>query len=92
MPSIETLVVGAHLALDGGNGAVGVGDGLTLCHLTHHTLAGLAECHHRRGGAVAFRVRDNDCLAAFHHGYAGIGRTEVDTDNFRHNDCLLNLS
>ena len=85
-------VVGAHLALDGGNGAVGVGDGLTLCHLTHHTLAGLAECHHRRGGAVAFRVRDNDCLAAFHHGYAGIGRTEVDTDNFRHNDCLLNLS
>ena len=85
-------VVGAHLALDGGNGAVGVGDGLTLCHLTHHTLTGLAERHHGRGGAVAFRVRNNDCLAAFHHGYAGIGRTEVDTDNFRHNDCLLNLS
>ena len=82
-------VVGAHLTLDGGDGALGVGDGLTLCHLAHHTLAGLAEGHHGRGGAVALRVGDNDCLAAFHHGYAGIGRTKVDTDNFRHNDCLL---
>ena len=58
-------------------------------HLAHHTLTGLAERHHGRGGAVALRVGDNDCLAAFHHGYAGIGRTKVDTDNFRHNDCLL---
>ena len=83
------LVVGAHLTLDGGDGAVGVGDGLALGHLAHHTLAGLGERHHGRGGAVALRVGDNDCLAAFHDGYAGIGGTKVDTDNFRHNDCLL---
>ena len=82
-------VVGAHLTLDGGDGAIGVGDGLALCHLAYHTLTGLGECHHRRGGAVAFRVGDNNSLAAFHHGDAGIGGTKVNTDNFRHNDCLL---
>ena len=82
-------VVGTHLTLNGGDGAVGVGDGLTLCHLTHHTLAGFAEGHHGRSRTVALRVGDNDCLAAFHHGYAGIGRAKVDTDNFRHNACLL---
>ena len=82
-------VIGAHLTLDGGDGALRVSDGLALCHLAHHTLTGLAERHHGRGSAVALRVGDNDCLAAFHHGYAGIGRTKVDTDNFRHNDCLL---
>ena len=85
------LVVGAHLTLDGGDGAVGIGDGLTLCHLAHHTLAGLGKCHHRGSGAVALSVGDDNCLAAFHNGYAGIGCTQIDTDNFRHNDCLLNL-
>ena len=85
------LVVGAHLTLDGGDGAVGVGDGLALCHLTHHTLAGLGKCHHRGGGAVALGVGDDNCFAAFHNGYAGIGCTQINTDNFRHNNCLLNL-
>ena len=84
-------VIGAHLALDGGDGAVGVGDGLALGHLANHALAGLGKCHHGRGGAVALCVGDNNCLAALHDGYAGIGGAKVDTDNFRHNDCLLNI-
>ena len=66
------LVIAAHFTLDGRNGAVGVGDGLTLCHLTHHTLAGLAECHHRRGGAVALCVGDDNGFAALHDSHAAI--------------------
>ena len=69
------LVVAAHLTLDGRNGAVGVGDGLTLGHLAHHTLAGLAESHNGRGGAVALRVGDDNGLAALHHGHAGVSST-----------------
>ena len=38
------LVRGTHLTLDRRDGAVGVGDGLALCDLTYHTLAGLCEC------------------------------------------------
>ena len=56
-------VVGAHLTLDGGDGPVGVGDGLALGHLAHHALASLGERHHGRGGAVALRVGDDDGLA-----------------------------
>ena len=66
------LVIAAHFTLDGRNGAVGVGDGLTLCHLAHHTLAGLAECHHRRGGAVALCVGDDNGFAALHDSHAAI--------------------
>src|SRR5699024_1413485 len=40
------LPVGAHVALDGGDGAVHVGDGLTLGHFTGEHLSGLAERHH----------------------------------------------
>ena len=69
------LVVAAHLTLDGRNGAVGVGDSLTLCHLAHHTLTGLAESHNGRGGAVALRVGDDNGLAALHHGHAAVSST-----------------
>ena len=82
------LVVGAHLALDGHNSAVGVGDGLALCHLAHHPLAVLGEGHHGRGGTVALCVGDDNGLAALHNSHAGVGRTQVDTDNLRHNKFL----
>ena len=38
--------VGAHVALDRANGAVGVGDGLTLSHFADEDLAVLCECDH----------------------------------------------
>ena len=81
------LVVRTHLTLNGSDGAIGVGDSLTLCHLAHHTLAGLGKCHHGGGRAVTLSVGDNDSLAAFHNGYAGVGRTQINTDNFRHMFC-----
>ncbi len=83
------LVVFAHVALDGCDGAVGIGDSLTLGHLTDHTLAGLGECHNRGSGAGAFGVGDDNRLAAFQNSHAGIGSTQVDTDNLRHNVFLL---
>ena len=83
------LVVGAHLTLDGDDGAVRVGNGLTLGDLAHHTLAVLADGQNGGGGAVALSVGDDDGLAALHHGNAGIGGTQINTDDLRHNDCLL---
>ena len=79
------FIVGAHVTLDGRDGAVVVGNSLALCDLTDHTLAGLRECHDGRGGAVAFGVGDNDGLAAFHNCYAAVGSTKVNTNNLTHN-------
>ena len=61
------------MVIDGSDGTVGVGDGLALGHLAHHPLAVLGEGDDRGGGAVAFRVGDDDGLAALHHGHAGVG-------------------
>ena len=68
-------VVGTHLSFDGRDGSVGVGDGLTLGDLTDHSLAVFAKSNDRRGGAGAFRVRDDDGLAAFDDRHTGVGST-----------------
>ena len=78
------LLGGAHLALDGGNGVLRVGDGLTLGDLADQTLAGLGEADHRRRGAGALGVGDDDRLAALHHGDAAVGGAQIDTNNFAH--------
>ena len=83
------FIIRAHLALDRADRAVRVRDGLTLCHLADHTLAGLGERDDGRGGAMTFRVGDNGRFAALHDGDAAIGSAKVDTDNFTHNDFLL---
>ena len=83
------FVIRAHLALDRGDRAVGVRDGLALCHLADHTLAALGKGHDGRRGARAFGVRDNDSLAAFHNGYAAVGGSKVNTDDFTHDEFLL---
>ena len=79
------LVVGTHFTLDGGHGALRVGDGLALCHLAHHALAGLGEGHHRGSGAGAFRVGDNDGLAAFDNSHTGVCSTQVNANSLCHN-------
>ena len=86
------FIIGAHVALDGRDGAVGVRDGLTLCNLTDHTLTGLRECDDGRGGAVAFGIGDDDRLAAFHDCYTAVGCTQIDTNNFTHNQFLQFIS
>ena len=79
----------AHETLDGVNRLFGVGDGLTLCHVAHQTFAVLAESDNGRGGAETFRVSDDDRLAAFHHGHAAVGRSQVNTDNLAHNESPI---
>ena len=74
----------AHETLDGVDGLFGVGDSLTLCDVAHQTFTVLAESDNGRGGAETFRVGDHDRLAAFHHGHAAVGRTQVNTDNLAH--------
>ena len=49
--------------------------------LENATTDGVVRC--------AFRVGDDNRLAAFHNGNTGIGSTKVDTDNLRHNFYLL---
>ena len=79
------------MALDGDDGALRVGDGLTLCDLADQALAVLGEGHDGGSGAGAFSVRDNNGFAAFHDSDAGIGGTKVNADNLAHNYILLNV-
>ena len=69
------LAVGTHIALNGRDGAIGSGDGLLLRNAADDALAVLLERDDRRGGAGALCVGDDDCLAAFDNGDAGVGRT-----------------
>ena len=57
--------------------------------LADQTLAVLREGHDGRRGARAFGVRDDNRLAAFHHGDAAIRSTKVNTDNLAHICVLL---
>ena len=78
------FIIGAHLPLDGRNGAVVIGDSLSFGDLAHHPLAGFGESHHRRGGAAALCVGNDNGLAAFHDGNAAVGGAKVNSDDTRH--------
>ena len=75
---------GAHVALDGPDRAVGVGDGLALGHLADEHLAGLGEGDDRRGGAATLGVGDDDRVAGLEERDDGVGGAEVDTDGLGH--------
>ena len=66
------LKIGSHMSLDGNDGFVGVRHRLTLRRLPHHAGAVLLERYHGRGRPGAFRIGDNDGLAAFHHRHTRI--------------------
>ncbi len=64
------LVIGlAHEALDGVDGAFGVGDGLTLGRVTYFALAAIDECYYRRSCVATFAVRYHYGVFAFENGY-----------------------
>ena len=66
------LVVGSHVALNGGDSLVGVGNGLTLCRLAHQSLSCLCKSYYGRRCAHALGVGDNGGLSALHHGYTAV--------------------
>ena len=74
----------ADQALDREKGAFRVGDALPLGGLADQAFAVVRERDDRRRGPRAFRVLDDLRRRAFHDGNAGIGRAEIDTDNFGH--------
>ena len=84
------LVVVAHFAFDGRNGALRVGDRLLLRDATDDTLAVFFERDHRGRGARAFRVGDDDGFAALDHSHTRVCRTQVNTNNLCHIDYLPN--
>ena len=84
--------VGAHVALDGGDGAVDVGYCLTLCDATDQNLAVLGECDDGGGGAGAFCVGDNYGVAAFENRNDRVGGTEVNAYCTCHVYSLLVIS
>ena len=87
--AVDFLLIGcAHLPLDRDDRAVGVGDCLSLCNLTHHSLARLGECHDGRRCARAFGVRNHDRLRAFVNRHARVCCSQVNTDNLSHNKSL----
>ncbi|MBG9885548.1 glutamate dehydrogenase, partial [Bacillus toyonensis] len=73
--------VGSHVALDRGDRAVDVGDGLALGGLADEHLPVLGEGDHRGGGAEALGIGDDLGLAALEDADDRVGRTEVDTDS-----------
>ena len=80
----------SHEALDRINRVLGIGDGLSLGHLSYQPLAGLGEADDRRSGPSPFFVRYDLGLTALHDGHAGVGGAEVNSDNLGHN-WLLSL-
>jgi hypothetical protein len=75
------------VALDGTDGAIGVGDGLALGHLADEDLTRLRERDDRRGGARSFGVGDDDGVARLEDADDRVGGAEVDTDGLGHG-CL----
>jgi hypothetical protein len=71
--------VGAHVALDGSDGAVDVGDGLALGGLTDQHLPVFGEGHDGGGRAETFGIGDDGGLATFEDGHHRVGGSEVDT-------------
>src|SRR5699024_12065022 len=69
--------LGPHVALDRGDGAVDVGDGLTLGDLTDQDLALLGEGDDRGGRARALGVGDHGGLPALEDGDGRVGGAEV---------------
>ncbi len=82
--ALHFTVLAADEALGGEDGILGVGDGLALGGLADEDVAVLGEGDDRRRGARAFGIGDDDGLACFQDGHAGVGCTEVDADDFAH--------
>ena len=77
-------VIGAHVPLDAGDRAAGVGCDLPFGGTAHQTFAVLGKGDHAGRGALALCIGDDDGLAALHDRYAGVGGAKVDSDYFAH--------
>jgi hypothetical protein len=80
----RVVVAAADEPLYGKEGLLRVGDGLAFRRLADEAFAIIREGDNRGRGAHALGVLDHLGRFALHDRYAGIGRTEVDTDDLGH--------
>ena len=85
----RVVVAAADQALDREEGVLRIGHRLALGRLADQPLAVVGEGDDRGRGARALRILDDLGVLAVHDGDAGIGRAEVDADDFGHFVCLL---
>ena len=78
----DFLVPPAHEALDRVDRTPRIGDGLALGRVADQDVALVGEGDDAGREAVAFLIGDDLDFAAFHDGDDGIGRAEVDADDF----------
>ena len=78
-------------SLDGKQRVCRIGDRLALGRLANQHLVVLGERYNRRRRAIALTIFDDLGRIAFHHCYAGVSCTQVDTNNLTH-DFLLQIS
>ena len=71
--------VGAHMALDGSDCAVGVGDRLALGLVADQHFAIFGERHDRGGRALSFSVGDDARISAVEGGDHGVGGSKINT-------------
>ena len=81
-------VLAAHQTLDGEDGALGVGHGLTFGDLANQAFL-IGESNHGGSGAAALRIGDALGVLAFHDVDTGVGGPKVDADDFGHMWILL---
>ena len=85
IPAVNVCpVVRAHVSLDAGDRAPGIGGDLALGRTAHQTLAVLGKGHYAGGGALALCIGDDHGLAALYYCHTGIGRTQINADHFAH--------
>jgi hypothetical protein len=88
----KILVLGDHRivetaadqALDCKKGAFRIGDSLTFRRLTSETFVTIGESNDGRRRASAFGILDDLRALTVHDGDAGVGRSQIDTNNFSH--------
>ena len=78
----------ANQTLDSEQRVLRVGDGLALGRLTNQDFAVIGIGNDGRSSTVAFRVLDHASMVAIQNSNAGVGSTQVNTDDFTH---LTNL-
>ena len=82
---LRVVELAAHEPLDGEDGVLRVGDGLTLGHLADVAFAGAGvDGDDGRGDAIALGVFDDDGFAGLHHAGHGVCSTQVDAQDLCH--------
>ena len=89
---LDLGLLSAHEALDREDRVLRVHHRLALGRRADQPIAGVGEGDDRWGRAASLGVLEHARVAALEHGYAGVGRTEVDADSLCHWALLLGRS